>query len=573
MRRAIRHGYKLGVREPFFHRLVTPLVTEMGAAYPELREAAGRVATTIRQEEDRFAETLEHGMALLERDLAQLTGNTIPGETVFRLYDTYGFPVDLTADIARENGLAVDMAGFDQAMAQQRERARAASQFGAASAAFSTPEHAIPTPSEFRFTGYDALTDQGQVFGLLRDGQPVEALEAGDDGAVILEQTPFYAESGGQVGDTGRLFNGHVRFEVRDTQKRAGVHVHLGKVLSGRLATGAMVQAEVDAARRQAIVLNHSATHLLHAALRQVLGGHVQQKGSLVAPDRLRFDFSHNTPLGGDELQRIEQMVNAEIRRNIAADVRQMGYDEALQSGAIALFGEKYGDTVRVLKFDDFSTELCGGTHVGRTGDIGLFKIVSETGVAAGVRRIEAATGAAALAHMNDLAGRLDGVARLVKGSAVSAGERVRQLLERNRRLEKDLENLKQRLASGQSSDLSEQAVDVAGIKVLASQLDGADAKTLRSAVDRLKDQLGSAAIVLAAVDGDTVRLVAGITGDQTKHLNAGALIQAIADRIGGKGGGRADLAQAGGGDPARLPEALANVPDWVREQLATAIS
>lgn len=566
MRRAIRHGYKLGTKDSFFHKLVAPLVADMGAAYPELREAEERVTRLIAREEERFAETLEHGMQLLERDIEQLSGTEIAGETVFRLYDTYGFPVDLTADIARERGLAVDMAGFEQAMEQQRARARAASQFSVAS--FDGTAPSLDDVGEVSFTGYTRLSDECRVLALLRDNRRVDALEAGEVGVVVLDRTPFYAESGGQVGDSGRLYGNDMRFEVQDTRKHDATHLHIGKLLSGRITVGDTLQAEVDGARRQTTVLHHSATHLLHAALRQVLGNHVQQKGSLVAPDRLRFDFSHHAPLSDDELSRIESLVNAEIRRNAAADIRHMGYDEALDFGAIALFGEKYGDTVRVLKFGEFSTELCGGTHVNRTGDIGLFKIVNETGVAAGIRRIEAVAGEQALAHVDEQEQRLGRIARLLKASTEHTEDKVRQLLERQRQLEKNIEQLKQRLASGQGTDLTAQAVPVADIRVLASRLDGADPKTLRSTVDRLKDKLGSAAIVLASVEDGKVRLVAGVTDDQTGRLSAGELVNAVAQQIGGRGGGRADLAQAGGTEPDKLDNALSTVPDWVRRQL-----
>ena len=562
MRRAIRHGYKLDVKGSFFHKLVAPLVTEMGEAYPELRTVQDPVTRAIALEEERFAETLGNGMQLLERDIATLNSTTIPGETVFKLYDTYGFPVDLTADIARERGLSVDMAGFEAAMNKQRERARAASQFGVQQ----TNQLAIAEASEFQ--GYETLRTESLVSGLYRAGQAVDQLEADEDGIVVLDHTPFYAESGGQVGDTGVLRNASAEFDVHDTQKQDQAHLHIGELKQGRLQIGDTVEAWVDESRRQAIVLNHSATHLLHAALRQVLGQHVQQKGSLVAPDRLRFDFSHNTPLSEDELQRIEILVNQAIRRNDVADVRQMSYDDAIKFGAIALFGEKYGDQVRVMKFGDFSTELCGGTHVSRTGDIGLLKIISETGIAAGVRRIEALTGTGALDYIRSLEQRLQSIAQLVKGNPDNASDKVRQLNQRSRDLEKQIEQLKKRLASGQGSDLSTQAIDINGIKVLAAQLDGVDVKTLRSAVDQFRDKLKNAAIVLATVDNDTVRLVAGVTKAETNRLKAGELINVVAQEIGAKGGGRPDLAQAGGGDPAKLDAALKAIPNWVKAQL-----
>ena len=563
MRRAIRHGYKLGAKDSFFYQLVAPLVAEMGDAYPELRQAQNQVTRVIEQEEERFAETLDNGMGLLERDIAALHGKTIPGATVFKLYDTYGFPVDLTADIARERGLDVDMAGFNAEMDAQRERARAASQFGTQQAA----NLAVEGSSEF--SGYNTVQDQSTVTGLFRAGQAVEQLDADDEGMVVLTQTPFYAESGGQVGDSGVLRSAQAEFTVQDTQKQGAVHLHIGRIEHGSLRLGDKVEALVDADRRQAIVLNHSATHLLHAALRQVLGTHVQQKGSLVAPDRLRFDFSHHAPLTADELQRIETLVNQAIRRNEAADVRQMSYDDALKFGAIALFGEKYGDQVRVMKFGDFSTELCGGTHVNRTGDIGLFKIISETGIASGVRRIEALTGANALDHIRTVEQRLDQIAQLVKGSPDNVNEKVRQLSTRARELEKEITQLKQRLASGQSNDLSTQAIDINGIKVLAARLDAVDVKTLRSAVDQFRDKLQHAAVLLATVDGDTVRLVAGVTKAETSRIKAGDLVNVVAQQIGARGGGRPDLAQAGGGDPAKLDAALQTVPDWIKSQLA----
>jgi len=562
MRRAIRHGYKLDAKDRFFYRLVTPLVAEMGDAYPELGAAQNQVTRVIRQEEERFAETLEHGMNLLDRDIAALSGNTIPGETVFKLYDTYGFPVDLTADIARERGLNVDMAGFDAAMETQRERARAASQFGT----HSTANLAVEGSSEF--SGYSAVQDQSTVSGLFRADQPVESLQAGDEGMVVLTQTPFYAESGGQVGDTGVLHSTQAEFTVQDTQKEGAVHLHIGRLKHGSLQLGDRVEACVDAKRRQAIVLNHSATHLLHAALREVLGRHVQQKGSLVAPDRLRFDFSHYAPLSAEELQTIETRVNDAIRRNDAAETRQMSYDDAIKFGAVALFGEKYGDQVRVMKFGDFSTELCGGTHVTRTGDIGLFKILTEAGIAAGVRRIEALTGTHALAHVRELEQRLNRIAQQLKASPDNADEKVRQLGIRAREQEKEINQLKQRLASGQGNDLSTQAIEIEGIKVLAARLDAVDVKTLRTAVDQFRDKLQHAAVVLATVEDDTVRLVAGVTKAETGRIKAGDLIKSVAEQIGARGGGRPDLAQAGGGDPAKLDAALQSVPEWIKTQL-----
>ncbi|MHB8406339.1 MAG: alanine--tRNA ligase [Gammaproteobacteria bacterium] len=582
IRRAVRHGYKLGQEKPFFHMLVKVLDKEMGEAYPALHKSAKHIEEALLQEEERFAETLDKGMRLLEKGLVgkwqtniwdvgspgwkptvKPMGQAIPGDVIFKLYDTYGFPVDLTADIARERGLTLDMPGFEREMEKQRERGRAASQFGA--------EYAqdVDVKSETQFTGYDTLRDKGKIVALFRGKDAVQKLAQGEQGMVILDRTPFYAESGGQVGDQGVLHTAKAEFKVEDTQKRGGgAHAHLGTLTKGELKIGDSVDAQVDEKLRAATVLNHSATHLLHAALREVLGNHVTQKGSLVAPDRLRFDFSHHQPLTPDELRRIEDRVNEEIRKNAEADVREMGYDEAIQSGAMALFGEKYGSSVRVMKFGDFSTELCGGTHVRHVGDIGLFKIVGESGVAAGVRRIEALTGAGALGWVHKAEGSLRGVSEMTKGSLDTIEDKVSQLLERNRKLEKELEQLKGQMASRQGGDLASQAVDVHGIKVLASRLDGADAKTLRDTVDQLKNKLGSAAIVLAAVEDGIVRLVAGVTADHMGKIKAGELVNAVAEQVGGKGGGRPDLAQAGGNDPSKLDAALKSVPEWVRTHL-----
>ncbi|HFD80583.1 MAG TPA: alanine--tRNA ligase, partial [Gammaproteobacteria bacterium] len=511
IRRAIRHGHRLGRREPFFYRLVAPLAEIMGDAYPELPRARSQVEQVLEQEELRFAETLDHGMKLLEEAIAGLEGKTIPGETVFRLYDTYGFPVDLTADIARERGLALDMEGFERAMEAQRERARAASQFSMAQG------EGLAVEGRTEFTGYEREQDQARVSALFRDGRAVEQLQAGDEGVVVLDHTPFYAESGGQVGDQGLLRSEEAEFQVADTRKQGeGVIVHVGQLRKGTLKTGDRVEALVDRERRQAIRLNHSATHLLHAALRQVLGEHVQQKGSLVGPDRLRFDFAHFQPLTEDELQRVEALVNREIRANAEVQTRVMAVDEAMEAGAMALFGEKYGERVRVLSIGDFSIELCGGTHVRRAGDIGLFKIVSESGIASGVRRIEAVTGDAALRYVAETERQLAEVGGLVKGSREDAVSKVGQLLERSRTLEKELETLKAKLASSQGSDLADRARDIGGIKVVAARLDGADNKVLRETVDQLKNKLGAAAVVLASVNGDKVALVAGVTKGET---------------------------------------------------------
>ncbi|MFD2110234.1 alanine--tRNA ligase [Thiorhodococcus fuscus] len=564
MRRAIRHGYRLGCSEPFFHRLLAPLVAEMGDAYPELKTAQAHVEHLIKLEEERFAETLDHGMRILDEAIAGLSSDRIPGETVFKLYDTYGFPTDLTADIARERGLTLDMEGFEQAMAQQKERARAASQFGAAQ----TQE--IQVQGETDFCGYERLQEEGTVVALYRDGTSCDALESGEEGLVILDITPFYGESGGQVGDRGWLTTETARFEVTDTQKKGGgVMIHVGRVLEGSLTVGDRVDARVDAGRRLETALNHSATHLLHAALRQVLGEHVQQKGSLVGPERLRFDFSHFEPVSREQLLTIERMVNREVRANHLVETRIMSLEDAKASGAMALFGEKYTDQVRVLRMGDFSTELCGGTHVKAVGDIGLVKIVNETGIAAGVRRIEAITGAAALDWVEADEERLLRLAGLLKGGREDVDERVVQLVERARRLEKELEQLKGKLASSAGQDLAAQAQDIEGVKVLAARLDGADPKNLRTILDQLKDKLGSAVILLATEADGKVSLVAGVTKDLTDRFKAGDLIREIATQVGGKGGGRPDMAQAGGNDPAGIPGALASVDGWVRGRLS----
>jgi alanyl-tRNA synthetase len=563
IRRAVRHGYKLGTEEPFFHTLVESVEAQMGAAYPELGEQRQHVERVLRQEEDRFAETLSHGMRILEDAIESLpAGGVIPGETAFKLYDTYGFPEDLTADVARERGLSVDHAGFAVSMEQQRERARAASHFVLDRSKLPN----IDTPTAF--TGYDTLYREAAVTALFVDNEPAEMLESGTAGIVVLDATPFYAESGGQVGDTGILEGDDLRFEVDDTQKLGQAHGHLGRLLEGRLAVGDVVHAHVDAQRREATVLHHSATHLLHAALRQVLGTHVQQKGSLVAPDRLRFDFSHYEPVKPEELNRIERLVNERIRENAAAETQEMDYEAAIAAGALAFFGDKYADTVRVLTLGESSTELCGGTHVARTGDIGLMKIVAETGIAAGVRRIEAVTGQVAESWVENGDALLREVAGLVKGSRDDVAEKVGQLLERNRGLERELEALRGKLASGSGRDLIEQAVDIKGVKVLAARLDGADSKALRNAADQLKDRLGSGVVVLGAVEDDKVRLVAGVTKDLTETVKAGALIGPVAEHVGGRGGGRADFAQAGGNDPEKLDSALALVSGQVESAL-----
>jgi alanyl-tRNA synthetase len=561
IRRAIRHGYKLGQTQPFFHKLVAPLVREMGSYYAELVNGEARATQVLAQEETRFAETLATGMALLDAEAAKLTSSVIPGETVFRLYDTYGFPLDLTADVARERGMTIDQAGFDAAMDAQRGRARAASKFG------TELRESVKLPGRTEFSGYDRLAGSGKITALIFDGGVVDSMRPGQEGQVVLDHTPFYAESGGQVGDTGTLTTSTARFTVRDTRKIGTSFAHVGVLESGELRVGTQVQAEVDGGRRQSIALNHTATHLLHAALREVLGKHVLQKGSLVAPDRLRFDFAHTQPVSADELHRVEDLVNAAIRRNAPAETRVMALDEAVAAGAMSLFGEKYESDVRVLSIGDFSMELCGGTHVERAGDIGFFKIISESGVAAGVRRIEAVTGQAAFEWVVRTDQVLRDVAAVLRGSRDDVDEKVRELVERSRRLEKEIQQLKSKLASGQSGDLSTQAKDVGGIKVLAAQVDGADAKTLRDAMDRLRDKLGSSVIVLATVKEGKVVLVAGVSADLVAEFKAGDIIGAVAAQVGGRGGGRADFAQAGGTQPENLDAALAGVENLVRRR------
>ncbi|EAR20713.1 alanine--tRNA ligase [Nitrococcus mobilis] len=563
IRRAIRHGYKLGIEEAFFYRLVSPLVEKMGAAYPALEQGRAQAERILKQEEERFRETLEQGLKLLEGDLRRLESQTIPGATIFKLYDTYGFPVDLTGDIARERGLGLDMPGFEQAMAAQRERARAASAFKV------DYKETGDFEGHTEFTGYDHLQDQGLVTALYAEGRRRNHLEAGEQGMVLLDRTPFYAESGGQVGDRGWLLASELEFEVWDTVKYRGAFGHVGVVRQGRLAAGERVSTRVDAERRQATVLNHSATHLLHAALRRVLGEHAQQKGSLVAPDRLRFDFTHFEPVSREQLERVERLVNDRIRANDVADVRYMSYDEAMDFGAVALFGEKYADTVRVMRFGEFSTELCGGTHVRRTGDIGFFKLVSETGISAGIRRIEAITGQCAVAWAETVSRQLAHVGELLRCSSDNIELRLEQLIDRSRQLEKELARQQQKLASQAGTNLADRAVLIDGVKVLATTVEGGDNRALRDTLDQLKHKLGSAVVVLASVDGEKVRLVGGVTKDFTDRLKAGELINAVASQIGGRGGGRADFAQAGGSDPTQLDQALESVAAWVRERLS----
>ncbi|KOO70182.1 alanine--tRNA ligase [Stenotrophomonas maltophilia] len=567
IRRALRHGWMLGVRQPFFSKLVPTLVEQMGEAYPELPAAVDTVTRALQAEEERFAETLDAGMKIFEDVAGKASNGVIPGVDAFRLYDTYGFPLDLTQDIARERDLTVDIAGFDAAMEQQREIARAAGKFGGG---VTLPAELVATLSPTRFLGYDRLQADGlTVLALLKDGRPVQSAAAGDAVIVITDQTPFYAESGGQVGDTGVLAGNGVRLAVEDTQKFAGqFHGHVGTLSEGGLKVGDVLAGQVDGERRGATILNHSATHLLHAALREVLGTHVQQKGSLVAPDRLRFDFSHFQPISAEELALIERKVNQQVRANNAAEVHNMGMQEALDFGAMALFGEKYGEHVRVLKMGDYSTELCGGTHVNRTGDIGLFKITSEGGVSAGVRRIEAVTGQGALDYVDAEEARLAEAAELLGGSAADVVEKIRALGQRQKQLERELEAVKAKVAAGATADLSGQAVEVAGVKVLAARLEGFDAKALRDAMDRLKQQLGDAVIVLAGAQDGKAALVAGVNGSAMGKVKAGELLSHIASQIGGKGGGRPDLAQGGGEDGPALATALAAVVEWVSPRL-----
>jgi alanyl-tRNA synthetase len=564
MRRAMRQGHKFDAAPTFFAELLPALVEAMGTAYPVLKEKQAFIREVLLKEGEQFARTLATGMALLDTAIAGLgNAKVIDGETVFKLHDTYGFPPDLTADVLREKGLAADMAGYEREMDAQRVRARAASRFGVDLRG--GPDLGTTTD----FCGYDRTEGESRIVALLKSGAPVDTLAPGDEGEVVLERTPFYAESGGQVGDTGELTAGAVRFAVADTRKRGGAFAHIGTLAGAPLKLGDTVNARIDTARRDATRRNHTATHLLHAALREVLGTHVQQKGSLVAPDRLRFDFAHFQPVTPEELKRIERRVNEEVRANLDGETASMSYDDAVARGAIALFGEKYGAEVRVLRLGDFSMELCGGTHVQRTGDIGLFKIVSEGGVAAGVRRIEATTGDGALAYMAHTDDLLKSVAGLVRATREDVLQRVQESQEQVRQLEKQLRQLKDKLASGQGTDLAAAAVDVAGVKVVATEIAGADATALRNAVDQLKDRLKSAVIVLASTDAaNRVVLVAGVTADLIARVKAGEIVGAVAAQVGGKGGGRPDFAQAGGTNPAALPAALAQVAAMVRVKL-----
>ncbi|HGU2382845.1 TPA: alanine--tRNA ligase [Shigella flexneri] len=562
IRRAVRHGNMLGAKETFFYKLVGPLIDVMGSAGEDLKRQQAQVEQVLKTEEEQFARTLERGLALLDEELAKLSGDTLDGETAFRLYDTYGFPVDLTADVCRERNIKVDEAGFEAAMEEQRRRAREASGFGADYNAM------IRVDSASEFKGYDHLELNGKVTALFVDGKAVDAINAGQEAVVVLDQTPFYAESGGQVGDKGELKGANFSFAVEDTQKYGQAIGHIGKLAAGSLKVGDAVQADIDEARRARIRLNHSATHLMHAALRQVLGTHVSQKGSLVNDKVLRFDFSHNEAMKPEEIRAVEDLVNAQIRRNLPIETNIMNLEAAKAKGAMALFGEKYDERVRVLSMGDFSTELCGGTHASRTGDIGLFRIISESGTAAGVRRIEAVTGEGAITTVHADSDRLSEVAHLLKGDSNYLADKVRSVLERTRQLEKELQQLKEQAAAQESANLSSKAIDVNGVKLLVSELSGVEPKMLRTMVDDLKNQLGSTIIVLATVAEGKVSLIAGVSKDVTDRVKAGELIGMVAQQVGGKGGGRPDMAQAGGTDAAALPAALASVKGWVSAKL-----
>jgi alanyl-tRNA synthetase len=565
IRRAVRHGNKLGATQPFFHKLVATLAEQMGTAYPELVKLQPQIEKALLTEEEQFAKTLDNGLQILEEALSDLTGEEVPGDVVFKLYDTYGFPVDLTNDIARERELRLDMAGYDAAMAEQRSRSQEGGSFKV------DYNDILKLDGHTEFTGYDGVHGEGTVTALLKGGEEVDTLDAEDVGIVVLSNTPFYGESGGQVGDTGYMTAKGVKLEVTDTTKASDQHLHHVKVLEGRVSKGDVLDTRIDDTLRQRTRLNHSATHLLHAALRNVLGDHVQQKGSLVDSERLRFDFSHFEAVTSEELKRIENMVNDQVRANTEVSTRLMSMDEAIEAGAMALFGEKYGDEVRVLAMgeDNFSVELCGGTHVARTGDIGVMRISSESGVAAGVRRIEGVTGAGALAQIDAAEQRLAAVCEVVKGTGDNVAEKVAGLRAENRDLEKEIARLKQKLATGAGSDLTADAVEVAGIKVLAANVEGADAKSLRDVLDQVKNKLGSGVILLSAVNDDKVALTAGVTKDLTDKVKAGDLMREFATRLGGKGGGRPDMAQGGGTDVAALSEVLKSVPGWVESQVS----
>jgi alanyl-tRNA synthetase len=559
MRRALRHGHKLGIDDLFFSKLVSPLAAEMGGAFPELVQQQSRIEKAIRAEEEAFATTLDKGMKLLDEAIGRVKDSVIPGDVVFKLYDTYGFPVDLTADIAREKNLKLDEAGYEAAMEEQRTRARAASSFKSGGTL-------AYDGADTCFVGYDGMLHEGaKVLALYRDGQPVDELKTGDAGVVVLDRTPFYAESGGQVGDKGRIGN----FVVADTQKIKGsVFGHHGTVESGAIKKGDIVRAEVTGSVRRATMRNHSATHLMHKALRDVLGTHVAQKGSLVDEQRTRFDFSHGQPVTAAEIADIEDRVNRAVLANVEVGARVMKYDDAIKSGAMALFGEKYGDEVRVLAMGEYSTELCGGTHVSRTGDIGLFKIVGESGVAAGVRRVEAITGENALAYLRDTEGRLKAAGDLVRAGRDDLADKIQQALDRSKALEKELAALKSKLASSAGGDLASQARDIKGVKVIAAQVEGVDGNELRSLMDQLKDKLKSGIVLLGSASGPKVSLIAGVTPDLTGKLKAGELVNVAAAQVGGKGGGKPEMAQAGGTQPERLPEAISAAYDWIGTKL-----
>lgn len=566
IRRAVRHGYQLGVDDIFFYKLVEALVQQMGEAYPELKAKQAVVEKVLKEEEQQFARTLENGMVILQQAITDLDGSVIPGETVFKLYDTYGFPVDLTADVAREHNLTIDQQGFDEAMNVQRQQARAASNFSVGE------KLAIDIAKGTEFVGYDTLADEARILAIYSDGTAVDALAGKGQAILIFDKSPFYAESGGQVGDKGivtKSGGSAAVFEIEDTQKQGEHFIHKGRLTAGALAVGDVVHAEVAAHNREAIALNHSATHLLHAALRKVLGEHVTQKGSLVSADRLRFDFSHSAPMTSDEITQIEAMVNAEILRNSAVGKEVMSIDEAMTKGAMALFGEKYGDEVRVVSMGgDFSTELCGGTHVDRTGDIGLFRLVSESGVAAGVRRVEAITGSGALAYVDRQAAVLKAACEAAKTKPESLVEKIVSLSSNNRQLEKELEALKVKLAGAAGSDVSSDAVDIKGVKLLAKTVDGLNAKTLRDTADQLKNKLGSSIVVLATVEDDKISIVVGVSKDLVGKVKAGELVNMVAMQVGGKGGGRPDMAMAGGSDVSALPQALASIEAWVADRV-----
>jgi len=562
IRRAVRHGHKLGLNETFFYKLVTPLVTEMGEAFPELAKAQAIIERALKQEELQFEKTLDKGLNILEHTISEMSDKEIPGETVFLLYDTYGFPIDLTADIARERKLTLDIAGFEREMEAQRTRARSASQFAGGLS------EQVTIDGETEFHGYDSTRQQATITSILIEGEHVDVISQGQQGIIVLDNSPFYAESGGQAGDLGQISTEMANFEVSDTRKQGKAFTHIGQCENGEFKVGDTITAHIDEHNRIATGLNHSATHLLHAALQQVLGEHVAQKGSLVNAQRLRFDFSHFEPVNNEQLHDIERLVNQQIRLNHSIDTNIMSLDDAKESGAMALFGEKYEEDVRVLSMGEFSTELCGGTHANRTGDIGLIKITSEVGIASGVRRIEAVTGESALDYIDASETRLNHVADLIKAKPDNVQEKTAQLVQRSRQLEKELEALKGKLASSAGSDLASSAQDIAGVKILAAQLDGADAKSLRDTVDQLKNKLGTAAIILSSVDGDKITLIAGVTKDATNKVRAGDLVAHVAKQVGGKGGGRPDMAQGGGTQPENLNKALDSVSSWISSKL-----